>query len=86
MSGISELDGPDVDEVLDVYTNALRTVWQVAIGFAWAGLLVVFLERQYDMSRKLASPAVSEEIETEKVAVDEEKAIHQPETESQPKA
>lgn len=44
---------PDVrDEVLGVYTDSLKTVWQVAIAFSMVGFLAVLGVKQLDMSRK----------------------------------
>lgn len=51
------------EEVLGVYTDALKTVWQVGLGFALAGFLCVFAVKQYDMMRK---PEVKPVLEGEK--------------------
>ncbi|KAH8888271.1 MFS general substrate transporter [Thozetella sp. PMI_491] len=50
--GIQNLASDVQAEVLGVYSDALKTVWQVGIGFALAGFLAVFAVKQYDMSRK----------------------------------
>ncbi|KAI0856098.1 MFS general substrate transporter [Xylaria cubensis] len=55
MGGVQKL--PDVlqNEVLGVYTDALKTVWQVGLAFALAGFLAALVVKQYDMSRKSES-------------------------------
>ncbi|KAI0886478.1 MFS general substrate transporter [Annulohypoxylon maeteangense] len=40
------------NEVLGVYTDALKTVWQIAVAFSLAGFVVVFAVKQLDMSRQ----------------------------------
>ncbi|KAI0390332.1 MFS general substrate transporter [Xylariaceae sp. FL0594] len=50
--GIQRLSGGLQEEVLGVYTDALKTVWQVALAFALAGFLSALVVKQYDMSRK----------------------------------
>lgn len=55
MGGVQKLPLPTRNAVLGIYTDALKTVWQVAIGFALAGFLAVFAVKQYDMSRKAES-------------------------------
>ncbi|KAI6086524.1 MFS general substrate transporter [Hypoxylon rubiginosum] len=52
MGSVQGLPDDVKNEVLGVYTDALKTVWQVGIAFALAGFLLVFLVKQYDMSRK----------------------------------
>ncbi|KAF2728906.1 MFS general substrate transporter, partial [Polyplosphaeria fusca] len=52
MGGLRNVNSATRDEALSVYSDALKTVWQVGIGFAVAGFLAVFAVKQYDMSRK----------------------------------
>ncbi len=52
MGGVQGLPDGIREEVLGVYTDSLRTVWQVGIAFALAGFLAAFAVRQYDMSRE----------------------------------
>lgn len=67
---------PDVrNEVLGVYTDALKTVWQVAIAFSLAGFLAVIAVKQLDMSRKNET----------KFGLQEEQPNHLSETEKQEK-
>jgi hypothetical protein len=40
-------------EVVIVYTQALKVVWEVAIGFALLGFLLVFLEKHIDLRTEL---------------------------------
>ena len=40
-------------QIVNVYTKALEKAWQVAIGFALLGFLLVFLERHIDLRTEL---------------------------------
>lgn len=43
------------DQIITVYKDALRTVWQVGIAFALLGFLLVFVEKQVEMRRHVES-------------------------------
>jgi hypothetical protein len=69
--GVQALPDGIRDEVLDVYTDALKTVWQVGIAFALVGFLAAFAVKQYDMSREADDKfGIKEE---QKLTTDEEK-------------
>ncbi len=52
-TGVAQSLPSDVkSKVLGVYTDALKTVWQVGLAFSLAGFLAVLLVKQFDMSRK----------------------------------
>jgi MFS family permease len=40
-------------EIVVIYTEALKTVWEVGVGFALFGFLLVFLERHIDLRKDL---------------------------------
>ncbi|OTB04078.1 hypothetical protein M426DRAFT_321171 [Hypoxylon sp. CI-4A] len=61
MGGVQGLPDDVRREVLGVYTDALKTVWQVGIAFALAGFLLVLLVEQYDMSRERGTQLELEE-------------------------
>lgn len=40
-------------EIVDVYTRSLRMTWQVSLGFALLGFLLVFLEKEISLRKTL---------------------------------
>jgi MFS family permease/ubiquinone/menaquinone biosynthesis C-methylase UbiE len=68
---VQSLGYPTREEVLGVYSDALKTVWQVGIAFALAGFLAIFAVKQYDMSRKNESKfGLDEEKEESAIAAE----------------
>jgi MFS family permease len=50
---LADLQEPLLSEVRSVYTDAIRTTWQVALGFALLGFVVVVLERHVALRTEL---------------------------------
>ncbi|KAH9906922.1 MFS general substrate transporter [Xylariomycetidae sp. FL2044] len=65
MGGVQSLPEDVRREVLGVYTDSLKTVWQLAIAFALAGFLAAFAIQQHDMSRASDTRFGLEEAKTE---------------------
>ncbi|KAI0400204.1 major facilitator superfamily domain-containing protein [Xylaria palmicola] len=60
------------DEVLEVYTDALKTVWRIGLAFSLAGFLAVFAVKQYDISRENATKFGLKENKKDSSVADEE--------------
>ncbi|KAI1115295.1 MFS general substrate transporter [Nemania sp. NC0429] len=65
MGGVHGLPEDVRNEVLGVYTDSLKTVWQVAIAFALAGFLAAFAIRQHGMARASDTKSGLDEAKTE---------------------
>lgn len=52
MGGVNNLPDGVNQEVLNVYTNAPRTLWQIGTAFALAGFLAAFAVKQLVISRQ----------------------------------
>ncbi|CZR62344.1 related to putative multidrug transporter Mfs1.1 (major facilitator family protein) [Phialocephala subalpina] len=52
---IYSLEGQVREQIIGVYTDALKTVWQVGIDVAGVGFLVVFVEKEIRMRKELKS-------------------------------
>jgi hypothetical protein len=52
-SFIGPLQNPLHDEVVGVYTDSLKFIWQVALGLAALGLLVVFSLKDIELRKTL---------------------------------
>ncbi|POS71177.1 hypothetical protein DHEL01_v210424 [Diaporthe helianthi] len=73
MGGIQDLSTSVRRQVLNVYTEALKTVWQVGIAFALAGFLAVFFVKQYNMSALKPVPVPKEDANSGLTGNDTEK-------------
>jgi len=75
MNNIQKLPDGVRDEVLAVYIDALKTVWQIGIAFSLAGFLAAFAVKQYDMSRENNTKFAINERQKDNNATSEEAGI-----------